>query len=208
MKTYRLTTNLERIAGISFSVVITACLVLLLYVLRNDITVLILTTVGSLVLIAALVFYVLSAAKAACIPDRENKKLHVKGVKDYTLDLTNAATLETVAVKNGHSISRILVFTDAEGNVIGTVPTLFTYHQGVQAEPMAIELAKDLGLAFKANVQPWEYDKEKRAEHDKQVELEEKEAAKARKEENRKKRELLMKMRIDKIKKENQENKK
>lgn len=208
MKTYRLTTDIERIAGITFSVIMTACLILLLYVLRNDITILIMIAVGALLLIAALVYYVISAAKAACIPDPEHKMLHVKGIRNYTLDLSNTATLETVAVKNGQTTSRILLFRDAEGNVTGTVPTLFTYRQGVQAEPMAIQIAQDLGLEFIANVQPWEYDKEKAAEHDKQVALEEKEAAKQRRIENQKKRELLMKMRIDKIRKENQEKQK
>jgi len=205
MKTYRLSTNIERIAGICFSVVITAALIILLYALRGDITILIMTAIGSFLLIAALVYYVISVTKAGCTPDPENKKLHVTGVRNYSLDLSSTTTLETVAVKNGHTTSRILVFSDAEGNVTGSVPTLFTHQQGVQAEPMAIALAKDLGLNFKANVQPWEYDKEKRAEHDKQMELEEKENAKLRREENRKKREILMKMRIDKIRKENRE---
>ena len=208
MKTYRLTTDIERIAGIAFSVVITAAMVLLLYALRNDTTVLIMTAVFALLLIAALAYYVISAAKAACVPDPANRQLHVKGVRNYTLDLSSTATLETVAVKNGHTTSRIMVFRDAEGNVTGTVPTLFTYRQGVQAEPMAIQIAQDLGLDFIANVQPWEYDKEKAAEHDKQVALEEKEAEKQRKIENKKRRETLMKMRIDKIRKENQEKQK
>ena len=94
MKTYRLTTDIERIAGIAFSVIMTACLILLLYVLRNDITILIMIAVGALLLIAALVYYVISAAKAACIPDPEHKMLHVKGIRNYTLDLSNTATLD------------------------------------------------------------------------------------------------------------------
>ena len=64
MKTYRLSTNIERIAGICFSVVITAALIILLYALRGDITILIMTAIGSFLLIAALVYYVISVTKA------------------------------------------------------------------------------------------------------------------------------------------------
>ena len=126
------------------------------------------------------------------------------GTFTYTYDTQYTHRLQEVSnglIKQTHTY-------DSVGNVTGTVPTLFTYRQGVQAEPMAIQIAQDLGLDFIANVQPWEYDKEKAAEHDKQVALEEKEAEKQRKIENKKRRETLMKMRIDKIRKENQEKQK
>lgn len=180
MKTFRLSTDKERIAGIAFSAVAVVCFAVLLYVLRKDLSILILCAMGVVILTAVLGAYVYVVARASCTPDPQNKLLHVKGLRDYTLDLRNAATLETIAIKNGHVIGRALIFTDAQGAVVGSVPTMFTSRQGVLAEPMAIELAKELGLSFKANLNPWDYDEKARIEHDKQVALEEKEASKAR----------------------------
>jgi hypothetical protein len=65
--------------------------------------------------------------------------------------------------------TRNLVFTDAGGQVTASVPTFFTANQGAQAEPLAMELAQALGIDFKPTLQPWEYDREKRKEHEKEL---------------------------------------
>jgi hypothetical protein len=77
-------------------------------------------------------------------------------------------------------MSRMLVFSDDQENIVATLPTMFLSRSGLQAEPFAKELAQYLGLAFKANVPLWEYDEEARKEHEKQVALEEKENRKKR----------------------------
>ena len=197
MKTFPLSTPAERTAGITFSVAISAALLLLLWALRTNLGLLIPTAIGVLLIIFLLGVYVVSVVKAVCIPHPEEKKLEVRGLTDQVLDLSTATTLETIAVKSAQSTSRMLVFSDAEGNIVAKVRTYFTSQQGIQAEPMSIELAKVLGLQHHANVPDWEYDPVKREEHDKQVAEEEKiarrERAKARQElKIRKRREKLM----------------
>ena len=186
MKTFPLSTPAERTAGIAFSVAISAVMLVLLWALRSQPGLLIATAIGVILIIALLGVYVVSVLKAVCIPHPEEKKLEVRGLTNRVLDLSTATTLETIAVKNGQSEGRMLVFSDAEGNIVGKVRTYFTSQRGLLAEPMSIELAKALGLQHHANVEPWEYDPEKRNEHEKQVAEEEKiasrERAKARRE--------------------------
>lgn len=202
MKTFPLSTPAERTAGIVFSAVMSAVLLVLLWALRSNLGLLIPTAIGVFLIIALLMVYVVSVLKAACIPHPEEKKLEVRGLPNRMLDLSTATMLETIAVKNGQSEGRMLVFSDAEGNIVGKVRTYFTSQRGLQAEPMSIELAKALGLQHHANVPEWEYDPVKRKEHEKQMAKEEKiaskERAKARKELQIKKR--MQKMGYDKQK--------
>jgi len=180
MKTFPLSTSAERTAGIAFSIVMSAVLLLLLWALRGSLGLLICIGLFVLLVIGLLAVYVVSVTKAVCIPHPEEKKLEVRGLPNRVIDLSTATTLETVAVKNGQSEGRMLVFSDAEGKVVGTVRTYFTSQRGMLAEPMSIELAKALNLQHRANVPEWEYDPEKRKEHEKQVAEEEKIARKQR----------------------------
>lgn len=182
MKTFRLSTDKERIAGIAFSAVATACLLFLLFVLRKDPAILVLTAIGVLIIGLVLGIYVYTVSRASCTADPQAKKLYVKGLRDYALDLNEATTVETIGIKNGHTNTRALIFSNQEGTIVGSMPTMFTSQQGVMAEPMAMELAKALGIEFKANLNPWDYDEKARIEHDKQVTIEEKAAAKKRRE--------------------------
>ena len=74
--------------------------------------------------------------------------------------------------------------------------SLASYKELFDLKP--IELAKEMGLEFQANVEPWHYDEEKRKEHEKEVALQEKEDAKQRKLARAKK----MRYRIEKRRKE------
>ena len=198
MKTFRLSSPTERISSILMTAVMIVGEAALLFAVRNDITILIIAAVFCLLLSAAMVYSTVTTLRASCTFEADGKKLHVTGARKYTLDLSNATMLQTVGVKNGHTMSRILVFSDAEDNIVASVPTVFTANQGVLAEPMAIELAKEMELEFLANVEPWHYDKEKRKEHEKEVALQEKEDAKQRK----KARAERMRHRIEKRRKE------
>ena len=180
MKTFSLSTPAERTAGIAFSAVMSAVMLLLLWAIRDSIGLLICIGLFVLLIIAMLAVYVISVLKAECIAYPDQKKLEVRGLTNRTIDLSTATTLETITVKNGQSEGRMLVFSDAEGNIVAKVRTYFTSQRGVQAEPMSIEMAKVLGLAHHANVPEWEYIPEKRKEHEKQVAEEQKKAAKAR----------------------------
>ena len=180
MKTFPLSTPSERTAGIAFSIVMSAVLLVLLWALRGNLGLLICIGLFVLLIIALLAVYVISVLKAVCIPHPEEKKLEVRGLPNRMLDLSTATMLETVSVKNGQSEGRMLVFSDAEGNIVAKVRTYFTSQRGVLAEPMSIELAKVLGLEHHANVPEWEYIPEKRAEHEKQIAEEQKKAAKER----------------------------
>lgn len=180
MKTFPLSTPAERTGGIVFSFAISAVMLLLLWALRGNTGLLIATALGVFLLIALLVIYVISVTKAACVVYPEEKKMEVRGLPNRVLDLSTATTVETIAVKNGQSEGRMIVFSDDQGNVVAKVRTYFTSQRGMLAEPMSIELAKALGIQHHANVEAWEYDPEKRKEHEKQVALEQKQASKER----------------------------
>lgn len=193
MKEFRLSTRGERIAGISFSVLVVIGFIVLLYALRSQTMLMIVCGIGMLLITALLVFYVLNVLKAACIVDAENKTIAVKGATDYTVDISEAVLLQTVGKKNSQTSIRVLVFTDTQENVVASIPTMFTYKQGIWAEPMAKEMAQYLGIEFQQNIPEWEYDKEKFKEHQKEESEREKREAKER----RKKR---MEYRIRKMK--------
>ena len=63
---------------------------------------------------------------------------------------------------------------------------MFTSRQGVEAEPLAEELAQIMGLEFIANVPKWEYDEEARKLHDAEVAEQERAEAAARREAKKK----------------------
>lgn len=202
MKKYQLSTAAERIAGIFFSVVMIAVLIVLLFALKDNMTVLLLTAAGVVLVVGILVLYVLNVSKAACVYDAATKTLRVYGFQTRTIDLTNAACLETITVKSGHVEGRSLAISDAEGGVIAVIPTYFTSKRGVLAEPLAKEMAQDLGLQFHANVPAWEYDEEARKLHEIEVAEQEKADAKARKEARKKVREDKIRQKMREIRNE------
>lgn len=194
MKVFRLSTPAERATSASFVAVMLAAFGLLLYALRSNIGLLIACGLAILVIAAMLVVYVINVMKAACVVDAANKTMEVRGLTNYTVDLSKAALLQTIPRKGAQATIRVLVFTDAEDQVIAKIPTMFSFKSGVQAEPMAKEMAKELGIAFKQNVPEWEYDKEKYKEHEKEVAAQQKKEAKER-------RQKRIEMRINKRKK-------
>lgn len=202
MKKYQLSTAAERTAGILFSVIMIAVLIVLLFALKDNLTVLLLTASGVVLVVGILVLYVLNVSKAACVADPETKTLRILGFQERTIDLTKVACLETITVKSGHVEGRSLAFTDAEGAVIAIVPTYFTSKRGVLAEPLAKEMAQDLGLEFHANVPVWEYDDEAMKIHEKEMAEQEKADAKARKEARQKAREAKFRKKIQEIRNE------
>ena len=195
MKVFRLSTPVERVAGISFVAVTLAAFGLLLYALRSQTGLLITCGLAILLISAMLVIYVINVMKAACIVDTANKTMEVRGLTNYTVDLSNVTLLQTLPRKGAQATIRVLVFTDAEDQVIAKVPTMFSFKSGVQAEPMAKEMAKELGIAFKQNVPEWEYNKEKYKEHAKEL-------AQQQKKEAQERRQKRIEMRINKRKKQ------
>ena len=182
MKKYPLSTSAERTVGILFSFAMIAALALLLYALRGNLTYLLLIGLCVLLVSAILILYVLNVGKAACVYDPQTDSLKVVGFRDYTIDLNKVACIQTIAVKTGQVESRSIAFTDAEGAMVAVVPTYFTSKRGVMAEPMAKQMAADMGIEFQENVPAWEYDDEARKIHDAEVIQQEKEEAKARRE--------------------------
>lgn len=182
MKRYPLSTPAERTAGIIFSVIMLGVLALLLYVLRNNLTILLLSAACVVLVDGVLIMYVMNVSKAVCVFEPESRTLKVLGFQERTIDLNQVACLQTITVKTGQVESRSLAFTNADGGMVAVVPTYFTSKRGVMAEPMAKEMAMDLGLEFRANVPEWEYDEEARKAHEIEVARQEKEDAKARRE--------------------------
>ena len=187
MKEFQLSTSKERIAGISFSVVMIVSFFCLLFAVRNNTMLLLFTGLGVVLMTASMVFYIVSILKSVCIVDTEKKILEVKGYPSYTKDVSSAVLLETLPRKSGHTVTRVLVFSDAQENVVAVVPTLYTFKQGALADPMAKEMADALGIEFRRNVPEWQYDKAKYQEHLKEEEEQEKRDRKERQEMRRKK---------------------
>lgn len=169
MKKYRLSSVSERIAGVCISGIMTLCMVALVIVLSGDVLSFLICLLCCLLVAAGLGLYVANLHKAACVPHPAERKIAVKGFPDYSVDLSEAVSLETAAYKNGPMATRTLVFADAKGEVVAAIPTFFTANQGAQAEPLAMELAQVLHLTFKPSLEIWEYDKEARKEHQKQL---------------------------------------
>lgn len=180
MKTYRLSTFTERVFSAVFVAVALAAFGLLLYTLRSRIGLMIVCGLFVALIAFLLVTYVVNAMKAACIIDMTTRTMKVQGLSNFTADLTTATLLQTIPQKCAQATIRVLIFSDAEDKIVAKVPTMFSFRSGVQAEPMAKEMAGDLGIAFKQNVPEWEYDKEKYKEHEKEVAEQQKREAKER----------------------------
>lgn len=193
MKTYRLSTLAERVTSVSFVVVVLAAFGLLLYTLRDQIGLMIVSGIAIALIAFLLITYVINSMKAVCVIDMTTRIMEVRGLANYTVDLSAATLLQTIPQKGAQTTIRVLVFTDAEDQIVAKVPTMFSFKSGIQAEPMAKEMAKDLGIDFKQNVPEWEYDKEKYKEHEKEVAEQQKKDAKER-------RQKRIQMRINKRK--------
>lgn len=187
MKAFPLSTAKERVLGICASALFIACLVLLLYTLRGNLIVQILCGLFTVLLTVLLGFYVISSFKSVCILDAQNKTLELRGYPGFTKDLSEAVLVQSLPRRSGHMVTRVLVFSDAQENPIAVVPTLFTHRRGMQAEPMAREMAEYLGIAFRENIPAWEYDKEAFKQHQKEEAEAEKAARKERIEQRRQK---------------------
>lgn len=199
MKKFYLSTQAERTKGILFSIVMCIALIVLLIALRGNLTILVMTGCCAATIILILVLYVLNVSKAACIVEENSQNLRVTGFRERNIDLTKAVCLETITVKSGQVESRSLAFSDAEGGVVAIVPTYFTSNRGVLAEPMAMELAQALNLEFRSNVPAWEYDEEARKAHDIEVQQQEKEYAKKRREARKARRVAKIRKKMDEM---------
>ena len=193
MKEFRLSTAGERVAGVATAVIMIGAFVALLYSLRSNLALLIFVGLCAALISALLVIYAKNVLTAAAYVDAEKKLLHVKGIKNYTLDLSEATMLQTILRKNAQSTVRLLVFSDKDDEILATVSTMFVFRQGMWADPMAKEMAKELGIEFKQNLPDWLFDKDLYQQHVK----EEAEREKIEAKERRKKK---MEMRIQKIK--------
>lgn len=180
MKKYPLSTPSERATGIAFSIAMIAVLGFLLYALRTNLTILLLVSGIVLIVAVVLILYVLNVSKAAVVHDPKANVLKVQGFQERTIDLNEVSGLQTITVKSGHVEGRSLAFTNAEGDVVAIVPTYFTSKRGYLAEPMAKQMAADLGLDFQANVPEWMYDEEARKAHEIEVAKQEKEESRKR----------------------------
>lgn len=193
MKAFPLSTPGERVAGVAAAVGMISAFIALLYTLRSNIALLIFCGLCAGLISALLVIYAVNVVKASATVDAEKKLLHVRGIKNYTLDLSEATMLQTILRKNAQSTVRLLVFSNQDDEIIATVSTMFIFRQGMWAEPMAREMAKELGIEFQQNLPDWLFDKKLYQQHIKEESEQQKKEAKER----RKKR---AEMRIQKIK--------
>ena len=195
MKEFRLSTPGERLGSIAFSVLVVLGLGGLLFLLRNNLGLLIVCGIAGALLAFLFGVYIYNVLRTVCIVDPEKKTLTYKGINGKVFDLTSAVQLQTLPKRNGQTTIRTLVFSDEEDMIVAVVPTMFTYKQGMMAEPMAEEMAKVLGIRFKRNIPEWEFDKELYKQHIKEEAEQQKAESKAR-------REAKMKHRINKYKNE------
>lgn len=189
MKEFRLSRTSDRVAGIISAAGTTAAFAALLYAVRGDIALLIFCGLGALLICGLLFLYARNVFRAVCIVDAGTKQLQVRGIKDYTVDVSGATLVQTVVRKNGQTLSRMIVFCNDEEKIIGAVPTMHTFRGGIWADPVAREMAEYLGIAFQQNVPDWEFDKKKYQEHIKEESERQRKEAKERR---RKKAQLRM----------------
>ena len=195
MKKFPLSTAAERAAGTGFTAAMIALFALLLYAVRGNTMLLITCGLAVALISVMLIIYVISVLKASATVDSEKKLLHVSGVKNYTLDLKEATMLQTFARKNGQTTVRLLVFSDRDDEIIASVTTMFTFRQGIWADPVAKEIAAELGIKFKQTVPDWEFDKELYKKHMQEESERQRKEAKER-------RQKKMQMRINKRRKQ------
>ena len=189
MKEFRLSRTSDRVAGVISAAGTTAAFAALLYAVRGDIALLIFCGLGALLICGLLFLYARNVFRAVCIADAGTKQLQVRGIKDYTVDVSGATLMQTIAKKNGQSTVRMIVFSDEEDRILATVPTMYTFRGGIWADPVAREMAEYLGIAFQQNVPDWEFDKKKYQEHIKEESERQRKEAKERR---RKKAQLRM----------------
>ena len=190
MKTYRLSTSMERATSVAFVAIALVVFGLLLYSLRNRLGLMIICGIFIAMIAFLLITYVINSMKAACVIDMTTKTMEVRGLANYTADLSTATLLQTIPQKGAQATIRVLVFSDAEDKIVAKVPTMFSFKSGLQAEPMAKEMAAALGIDFQQNVPDWQLDKKKYEEHVKEEAQREKQEAKKRR---RKKMEMRIK---------------
>ena len=178
MNKHFLSSPADRIGGTAVALLLSLMMVLLVFLLSKDILTLIIAVCCVILVFAVLLFYVLNLFKAACTSLPDEKKLLVNGFPDCSYDLSDTVSVQTVSYKSGSLATRMIVFYDAANEITASVPTFFFSRQGVMAEPVAKEIAAELGLSFLPSLQPWEYDKALRREHEKEVAKKEKEARK------------------------------
>lgn len=169
MRIHRLSSAAERISAVIVTVVLVLLMGLLLYAFRREPLTLMLTGLAVLLVAAVLAFYLMSLFRASCRADTQKKELAIRGVPNDSVDLSQAVSVKTIPCGTGPISTRALIFSDSKGDPIATVPTFFTARQGAQAEPLAAALAQELGLNFQPSLEPWEYDKKQRAEHEKEA---------------------------------------
>lgn len=123
--------------------------------------------------------YVFSVWNAICEIDQVDGKIRVFGLRTITLDISGSHSICTREFEMGSNLSRRILFLDVNGSVIGAFGTFFLARRGVQAEQLANRLAQELHLVFVPSLQTWEYDREARKEHEKQLAEEAKEKRRA-----------------------------
>ena len=193
MKEFRLSTPGERLVSIAFSVLVILGLGGLLFLLRSNLGLLIVCGLAAGLLALLFGVYIYNVLRTVCIVDPEKKQLTYKGINGKVFDLTSAVQLQTLPKRNGQTAIRTLVFSDEDDMIAAVIPTMFTYKQGMMAEPMAEEMAKVLGIRFKRNIPEWEFDKELYKQHIK-------EEAERQKAESKARRKAKMNHRINKYK--------
>ena len=193
MKEFRLSTPGERLVSIAFSVLVILGLGGLLFLLRSNLGLLIVCGLAAGLLALLFGVYIYNVLRTVCIVDPEKKQLTYKGINGKVFDLTSAVQLQTLPKRNGQTAIRTLVFSDEDDMIVAVIPTMFTYKQGMMAEPMAEEMAKVLGVRFKRNIPEWEFDKELYKQHIK-------EEAERQKAESKARRKAKMNHRINKYK--------
>lgn len=193
MKEFRLSTPGERLVSIAFSVLVILGLGGLLFLLRSNLGLLIVCGLAAGLLALLFGVYIYNVLRTVCIVDPEKKQLTYKGINGKVFDLTSAVQLQTLPKRNGQTAIRTLVFSEEDDMIVAVIPTMFTYKQGMMAEPMAEEMAKVLGIRFKRNIPEWEFDKELYKQHIK-------EEAERQKAESKARRKAKMNHRINKYK--------
>ena len=186
MKEIRLSGRTDRVTAWLVTALLAALVVFLLRALRGDPSARILLLLVGLAVLAVTLFYLLSVIRAACVVS--DAGLEIVGPVRYRQPLDGVAGVRTQGFTAGPVARRSIVLTDAQEQPVATIPTYFTSRGGALAEPAAQALAAALELPFTPSLEPWEYDRAARREHNKALAEEERRARKERRAARRAKR--------------------
>jgi len=164
MNIIRLSSHTDRKNAWGLAAFLVLLILIVLFSVGRGVGYFILISLCSLVTIGMAAVYICAVMKAAVEIDGY-RHLKIYGLVNTSADCSNAVSVKTAPVSVGPIQTRSILLCDRQGEIVCSVATMFTSHEGAMAEPAAMELAELLKLEFEPTVERWKYDKDAMREH-------------------------------------------